>query len=224
MPFNSSPIQKSFVALIVFVIVGYGMFNSRFLIQGPRVVVEQVNAETNTIVTQDKTLNLTGIAEHSSFISINGRPITIDESGKFTEKLLLSSEMSIIDIYAKDKFGKEVRQKIDVVYQGETPKIDYAKVALEVAAIAQSTETSSTTLSATTTAVHDGEVDTQISATIAGESETGATPTQSSAQSSTDAQDAPSDDTTALLRTDETASGSTPLLMSTMSDETSSSR
>ena len=127
---ETSTFKKSILAFIVLFVVGYGLFNSRFIIQGPEITLEQVDEEKNSIVSTEKTLFLKGKVLHSSFITINGRPIFIDETGQFNEKLLLSSGVSIIDIYAKDKFGKEVRKKIDVLYQGNTPSVDYGNVAL----------------------------------------------------------------------------------------------
>lgn len=127
---ETSTLKKTLLLLAVLFVVGYGAFNSRFILQGPEISIEQLDEENNTIITQDRTLLLKGKVLHSSFISINGRPIFIDETGQFNEKLLLSNGVSIIDIYAKDKFGKEVRKKIDVLYQGNTPTVDYENVAL----------------------------------------------------------------------------------------------
>ncbi len=144
MSHDNSTLKNTLIALAVLFVVGYGVFNSRFIILGPEITLEQVDSETNTIITQDKTLYLKGKVLHSSFISINGRPIFIDETGQFNEKLLLSSGVSIIDIYAKDKFGKEVRKKIDVLYQGETPSVDYGTVALAATAYASTTQSEDT--------------------------------------------------------------------------------
>ncbi len=126
------------IGTLALLIVGYAIFNTRFLIRGPEIVLENVE---DSIVTEEKTLSLTGKILHSSFISINGRPIFIDENGNFNEKLLLSSGVSIIDIYAKDKFGKEVRRKIDVLYRGQTEPVDFGKVALVTTAEANGTST-----------------------------------------------------------------------------------
>lgn len=157
---ETSTFKKSILAFIVLFVVGYGLFNSRFIIQGPEITLEQVDEEKNSIVSKEKTLFLKGKVVHSSFISINGRPIFIDEKGQFNEKLLLSSGVSIIDIYAKDKFGKEVRKKIDVLYQGETPLVDYGDVAL-AATVASTTDSDTeaviVTAQATTTSTSSSE-------------------------------------------------------------------
>jgi hypothetical protein len=135
-PFSLKTLLIGSLALLI---VGYTIFNSRFLIQGPEIVLENIE---DSIVTQDKTLFLTGKILHSSFITINGRPIFIDEHGNFNEKLLLSSGVSIIDIYAKDKFGKEVRRKIDVLYRGNPEPVDLEKVAMVAFAEASASGTS----------------------------------------------------------------------------------
>lgn len=123
---------KILIAIGILFILGYGVFNSRFLIKGPELSIEGLEDSSDIIHAQTRDFNLQGNATHSAYISLNNRPILIDENGNFNEKLLLSNGVSVIDIYAKDKFGKEVRKKIDVVYSGETPSsaLSYEKIAL----------------------------------------------------------------------------------------------
>lgn len=117
---NSSKIHRLFFAFVFLFFIGYGVFNSRFLIKGPELTIQGLeDSNKNILYAQTKDFVLQGTATHSSFITVNNRPIFIDESGNFNEKLLLSNGVSLIDVYAKDKFGKEIRKKIDVVYEGE---------------------------------------------------------------------------------------------------------
>lgn len=138
---NTPTLHKIFLSIAVLSLVGYAFFNSRFLLQGPEIVLADVNSDSNIIHTDTKDFSLKGKVKHSSYITVNNRPIMVDESGNFNEKLLLSNGVSIIDIYARDKFGKEAREKIDVVYAGATssPVALYEKIAL------RAQETSSTT-------------------------------------------------------------------------------
>lgn len=138
---NSFSLKSAIVGTLVLIVLGYAAFNTRFIIQGPEIVLE--NGNEDSIVTKDKTLFLKGKILHSSFITINGRPIFVDESGNFNEKLLLSSGVSIIDIYAKDKFGKEVRKKIDVLYEGQVSDVDFARLTSVAMAEASASTTSS---------------------------------------------------------------------------------
>lgn len=146
MTHNTLTPQKIFFTIGIFFLIGYGVFNSRFLIKGPEVAIAGLDPKEEVIETTERDFSLRGTAIHSSFITVNNRPILVDESGNFDEKLLLSNGISIIDIYARDKFGKEVRKKIDVVYTGESdsPTTQYDEIALR-AQIASSTQEESQT-------------------------------------------------------------------------------
>ncbi|MEN9921223.1 MAG: hypothetical protein RLZZ517_201 [Candidatus Parcubacteria bacterium] len=119
MPSNTITPQKLILSIAILFLISYGLFNSRFILRGPEIAIAGLEEDKEVIETTSKDFSLQGIATHSSYITINNRPILVDEFGNFNEKLLLSNGVSIIDIYARDKFGKEVRKKIDVVYTGE---------------------------------------------------------------------------------------------------------
>ncbi len=140
MSHNTFTPQKLIITLSVLFLIGYGVFNSRFLIAGPEVTVSGLDSSGTSIQTASRNFSLRGTATHSSYITVNDRPISVDEWGNFSEKLLLSNGISIIDIYARDKFGKEVRKKIDVVYAGEDES-----TALSALDIATSSNVSSST-------------------------------------------------------------------------------
>ena len=146
MSHNTLSPKKIILTLAVVFIIGYGVFNSRFLIKGPEIAVAGLDPSGEIIKTESKDFSLTGTVTHSSYISVNNRPISIDESGNFNEKLLLSNGISIIDIYARDKFGKEVRKQIDVVYSNKESEAFSSnatspeQIALRVLSAATSTE------------------------------------------------------------------------------------
>ncbi len=100
--------------LFVFVIVGYSVFQAHNIMTGPEIAL--ASSQTGEVVT-DPTFNINGKAKNISFISVDDRPIYIDESGQFNEKLLLYPGYNIIRIYARDKFGTETEKKIELVYQ-----------------------------------------------------------------------------------------------------------
>jgi hypothetical protein len=152
--------HKIILGLLVLFIIGYGLFNSRFIIQGPEIVISGLDASGKIIQADSKNFSLQGNAVHSSYITVNNRPISIDERGDFNEKLLLSNGVSIIDIYARDKFGKEVRKKIDVVYTGSTGSDPLStsspeQIALRVLESSTSTESEDTETEENTLASDD---------------------------------------------------------------------
>lgn len=153
MSHDTPTLHRIFILASALFLVGYGLFNSRFLIKGPEITISGLEeSDTNILHAETKDFSLQGTATHSSFISVNNRPILVDESGNFNEKLLLSNGVSIIDIYAKDKFGKEVRKKIDVVYAGEDSS----------ALIAKYTNIGMNTISASTTSESDTSTTTSV--------------------------------------------------------------
>ncbi len=119
MSHNTLTPKKLIISLSILFLIGYGVFNSRFLIKGPEITISGLDETGKSIKTESRDFSLKGTAVHSSYITINDRPISVDQTGNFNEKLLLSNGVSIIDVYARDKFGKEIRKKVDVVYEGE---------------------------------------------------------------------------------------------------------
>ncbi len=79
-------------------------------------IIEIYDLKNGQIIEGDGLIEIKGKAKNTSFISLNGRTIYIDEKNEFNEKILLSNQINKIEIYAKDKFGKEIRKNIILVY------------------------------------------------------------------------------------------------------------
>ncbi|OGI65809.1 hypothetical protein A3A95_01375 [Candidatus Nomurabacteria bacterium RIFCSPLOWO2_01_FULL_39_18] len=92
------------VSLSVFflLIIGYAFFRSHDLIFG--VQIKNVNIEDGTKVTSS-ILDITGNAKSAIKLSLNGREISIDQTGTFKETIALLEGYNIINIKAEDKFG-----------------------------------------------------------------------------------------------------------------------
>ena len=65
----------------------------------------------------ENTITITGKVSNMVFLSINERSISVDTKGYFEEKLLLSPGFNIIEIKARDRFKKEVRETIKIYYK-----------------------------------------------------------------------------------------------------------
>jgi hypothetical protein len=94
--------------------VGYGIFQSQKIISGPKITIE--SPTTGQVLTKSD-IDISGVATNISAISLNDRPIFIDESGKFSEKLMLYPGYNIIKLRAEDKFGSQVEKDLELVYQ-----------------------------------------------------------------------------------------------------------
>lgn len=60
-------------------------------------------------------LPITGTARHARELSINGRAVTIDRQGHFNDEVVLSPGYNIVEVAAKDQFGKVKRKTYQVV-------------------------------------------------------------------------------------------------------------
>ena len=62
-------------------------------------------------------LKITGNAKNALFISLDGREVSVDQSGHFEETIALSPGYNIVSIVAKDKFGNIDEKNYKVIYQ-----------------------------------------------------------------------------------------------------------
>lgn len=99
---------------VVAIIVGYSYFAFSDYINGPDIIITY--PENGSTITTS-TVVLRGQALRIQDITINNRPILVDEQGNFKESVLLFHGYNAILIYAKDKFGRTTEYKMELVYQ-----------------------------------------------------------------------------------------------------------
>jgi hypothetical protein len=113
------------IVILTFLVIGaYSLFNFKSFLEGPQ--IEIASPATGSTL-DERFIEIKGTAEHVSFISLNNRPININEENKFQEKLLLQDGYNIITLYAKDRFGREIKKHIQLVVK-EGPKNDVSKL------------------------------------------------------------------------------------------------
>lgn len=93
-------------------IVLYSIYQSKNLISGPQI---RVLYPHNGQRISSSSLELEGSASNITAISLNGRPIYVDENGNFKEKLLLPYGYTIIELSATDKFGRTKIKTLEVI-------------------------------------------------------------------------------------------------------------
>lgn len=107
-------IRVLIISFFVLTIVGYSIFQAHKIITGPEIAI--ASPLTGGTIHQSD-VDISGVAKNISFISVDDRPIHIDESGNFKEKLLLYPGYNIIKLQARDKFGASVEKHVELVYQ-----------------------------------------------------------------------------------------------------------
>jgi len=105
---------KSFAFILLIVgILGYTYFQMQNIIIGPVITVSD---PTNGASLASSRVEVIGTTRNISSINLNDRQIFIDEKGDFKEKLLLSPGYNIITLRAEDKFGRETKNVLELVY------------------------------------------------------------------------------------------------------------
>jgi hypothetical protein len=101
------------ISLVVIGVIGYSIFQARNLIEGPEIVLK--SPETGSTM-GNALVSIQGSAKNISYISLNDHQIFVDKDGLFKEELLLSPGYNVWKLEAKDKFGRIVSKKIELVF------------------------------------------------------------------------------------------------------------
>jgi hypothetical protein len=98
------------IALVV-VVVGYGLFEARRLIEGPVITIYSPASGT---ATSSALLTITGSAQNISFLTVNDMQAFTDTSGHFSITLSPPSGYTIITVAALDRFGRRAQKKVEL--------------------------------------------------------------------------------------------------------------
>lgn len=104
--------------ITVFVVAAfaiYVIFQARFLIFGPQL---SINSPKDGEVVYSEVVTIVGRAKNVSWLSLNDRQIFTDEKGVFSEKLIVSPGLSIMTLSAKDRFERETRKTVRIIFNG----------------------------------------------------------------------------------------------------------
>ncbi len=81
---------------------------------GPKITV---TSPPNGAAVSESLISIDGQAKNTKIITLNDRPIVVDEKGNFSEKILLSYGYNVLELKAEDKFGKKTEQELQIVYK-----------------------------------------------------------------------------------------------------------
>jgi hypothetical protein len=102
------------ITIFLIILFGYGIFEVWNYATGPQILV---TSPPNGSVVSESLINITGQGKNTKKITLNDRPIVIDESGNFSENILLSYGYNVLELKAEDRFGKKTEQKLQIVYK-----------------------------------------------------------------------------------------------------------
>jgi hypothetical protein len=102
------------IVALILAFSGYGLYKAKDFLAGPKITIEYPQNGQFLSRSYNK---IKGKAANVSNIHINGRQVFADKDGKFEEGLLLAMGYNIIEVKATDKFEREIKKLIEVVYK-----------------------------------------------------------------------------------------------------------
>lgn len=81
----------------------YGLFEARFLIEGPVIVLE---APRSGSAVAGPLIHITGEARNIAFLTIDGAQAYTDQSGRFDKIIAPPPGYTVVEVAAKDRFGR----------------------------------------------------------------------------------------------------------------------
>lgn len=102
------------IVLFLVCLFGYGSYEIWNYVTGPRIII---SSPENGSAVSESLISIDGQGKNTKEITLNDRPIVVDEAGNFSEKILLSYGYNVLELKAQDKFGKKTEQELQIVYK-----------------------------------------------------------------------------------------------------------
>lgn len=104
---------KIFLFVVVVLFLGaYVFYQFRFYLLGPSIAID---FPKNGAALNDSFMMIKGQTGNASSLVVDGQTILTDTFGNFEKGLILAKGYNIIHLIARDKFGREVEKKLEVV-------------------------------------------------------------------------------------------------------------
>ncbi len=101
-----------FVFIILAITLSYGTFQARAILSGPEIII---NSPKDGSTLQETLFTVSGSTKNVTHMSINGKKITMNTDGKFSETLITPDGYGIILIEGKNRFGKTTKKRITFI-------------------------------------------------------------------------------------------------------------
>ena len=116
-PFRKTMLRLC-AALAVLVVLGYGLFEARRLIEGPQL---SITYPRDGQALAGPLIHIKGTAENAAFFTINGGQAFVDQHGNFDENLSPPPGYTVLTISAKDRFGRMAQETVHLTINNYCP-------------------------------------------------------------------------------------------------------
>lgn len=100
------------IILLILIPLSYAIFRASPLIIGPQISITSLK-DGDTVASS--TFQLVGIVKRANKIILQGKPITIDGKGQFSETLVAYPPYTILVLVATDQYGKAATTTLRVI-------------------------------------------------------------------------------------------------------------
>jgi hypothetical protein len=100
------------IILLVGFIVTYAVWRSINYVKGPSIKIYE---PANGTGTSSPIITIRGQAERVKNLSMNGKAISVDELGNFSEVIIVLPGLNVLTFEADDQFGRSVSEELDLV-------------------------------------------------------------------------------------------------------------
>ena len=90
-------------AIAIALFLGYSIFEARKLLEGPQIFIA---APQDWAEVGGPLFTIRGNIQNAAFFSINGNQTFADEQGNFTDQLSLPPGYAVVEVAARDRFGR----------------------------------------------------------------------------------------------------------------------
>lgn len=105
-------VRSSAVFVVVLLVMAYILFQARFLIIGPQIVLTSNPSQMQN----ERTIELVGHTDNISHLWLNGRAIFTDPQGNFSTRVVLENGYSEVTLEAQDRYGRRTTLTRSFVY------------------------------------------------------------------------------------------------------------
>lgn len=115
---HHTKLTKYLFALFVIVVLVYAFFGARNLLFGPRI---SIDAPGEIVTVTESLVEIQGSIENVTVLTLSGRDVLVDDTGVFSETLLLAPGSNTFVFEARDRFGRTTRKTLEILFVGENP-------------------------------------------------------------------------------------------------------
>ena len=101
--------KRILIVVVLLCIVGYGIFEARRIIAGPSL---SIDSPTDGSATSTTLVTVVGRVQNISFLTINDKPASADEEGRFVYRYSPPMGYTALTARATDRFGRKVEQRV----------------------------------------------------------------------------------------------------------------